>query len=75
MNYLPTTGYLRLKQILGNTKSNPPTPPLIPIGKTSWWQGIKEGKFPKPIKLGPRITVWRIEDIRALFESFNNKKV
>jgi hypothetical protein len=71
MNQLPSTGYLRLKQILGTKKSNPPTPAIIPIGKTSWWEGIKEGKFPKPIKLGPRITVWRVEDIRALIDKGN----
>lgn len=73
MNHLPPTGYLRLKQILGNQKTNPPIQPIIPIGKTSWWQGIREGKFPKPIKLGPRITVWRIEDIRALCDSINGR--
>ncbi len=56
-------GFLRIKQILGDKKSNPPIPPLIPIGKSTWWKGIKEGKFPKPIKIGPRITVWNAEDI------------
>lgn len=71
MNQLPATGYLRLKQILGTKKSNPPIPPIIPIGKTSWWQGVKEGKFPKPIKLSPRITVWRVEDILQLIETIN----
>lgn len=68
MNELPATGYLRLKQILGNKKANPPIPPLIPIGKTSWWQGVRTGKFPKPIKLTKRITVWRVEDIRNLID-------
>ena len=63
MNELPTTGYLRLSQILGNRKTNPPITPLIPIGKSSWWEGVKTGRFPKPLKLGPRITVWRVEDI------------
>lgn len=72
MNQLPPTGYLRLKQILGTKKTNPPTPPLIPIGKTSWWQGIKDGRFPQPIKLSPRITVWRVEDIRTLCERINS---
>jgi len=66
MNQLPETGYLRLKQILGNLKSNPPIPPIIPVGKTYWWDGVKKGLFPKPIKLGSRITVWRVEDIRNL---------
>lgn len=72
MNQLPATGYLRLKQILGSKKANPPIPPLIPIGKTSWWEGIQKGKFPKPIKLTKRITVWRVEDIRNLINGKNS---
>lgn len=68
MSQLPQTGYLRLSQIIGKTKANPPIPPLIPIGKTSWWEGVKTGRFPKPIKLGPRTTVWRVEDILALIK-------
>jgi acyl dehydratase len=68
MNQLPQTGYLRLSQILGNPKANPPTPPVIPVGKSSWWQGVKTGRFPKPVKLGERITAWRVEDIRKLIE-------
>jgi prophage regulatory protein len=27
---------------------------------------VKDGRFPKPVKLGPRITAWRVEDIREL---------
>jgi hypothetical protein len=69
MYQLPQTGYLRLSQILGNSKANPPIPPLIPIGKSSWWEGVKSGRFPKSIKLGPRITVWRVEDIRQLINN------
>lgn len=66
MYVLSETGFLRLSQILGNSKTNPPTPPLIPISKSTWWDGIKTGRFPKPIKLGPRTTVWAVESIRAL---------
>lgn len=69
MSQIPHTGYLRIKQILGNTKTNPPILPLIPIGKSTWWAGIKTGRFPKPVKLGPRTTAWRVEDIRKLIES------
>lgn len=68
MLLISETGYLRLSQIIGNPKSHPPTPPLIPIGKSSWWAGVKSGKYPQPVKLGPRTTVWRIEDIRELIE-------
>ena len=68
--HLPETGYLRLNQIVGNPKADPPIPPIIPISKASWWAGVKEGRFPKPVKLGPRTTAWRIEDIRRLIESY-----
>lgn len=68
MNPLPTKGYLRLNQIVGDKKQNPPIPPLIPISKASWWAGVKSGKYPPSIKLGPRTTVWRVEDVMALIE-------
>lgn len=63
---MPETGFLRLSQIIGNPKAVPPTPPIIPVKKSSWWAGVKSGKFPKPVKLGPRTTVWKVEDILAL---------
>ncbi len=66
---LPETGYLRLKQIIGDPKADPPTPAIIPISKTSWWAGVKSGKYPKPLKLGPNTTVWRVSDIRSMVES------
>lgn len=66
MNMLPETGFVRLTQILGNKKSDPPTPPLIPISKSSWWAGVKSGCFPQPVKLGPRTTAWPVESIREL---------
>jgi len=67
-NHLPETGYLRLSQILGNPKADPPIPPLIPISRSLWWQGVKDGRFPRSHKLSNRVTVWRVEDIRALIE-------
>lgn len=69
MNQLPETGFLRLSQIIGNAKSNPPIPALIPVKKSCWWAGVKSGRFPKPVKLGTRVTAWRVEDIRALIAS------
>jgi predicted DNA-binding transcriptional regulator AlpA len=58
---LPETGFVRLTSILA------PNGP-IPVSKSTWWAGIKSGRYPDPIKLGPRITAWRVEDIRALIE-------
>jgi predicted DNA-binding transcriptional regulator AlpA len=69
MHQLPETGYLRLPQIIGNPKAVPPIPPLIPVGKSTWWAGVKSGRYPKPVRtIGERITAWRVEDIRALIE-------
>jgi len=65
---LPETGYLRLPQIIGNPKANPPIPALYPVSKSSWWDGCRTGRYPKPVKLGERITAWRVEDIRDLIE-------
>lgn len=71
MHKLPETGYLRLLQILGDAEAEPPIPAVIPIGRSTWWAGVKSGRFPKPVKLGPRTTAWRVEDIRALIERWN----
>lgn len=58
--------FLRIKDIIGNPKASPPILPLIPIGRTAWLQEVKNGNFPKPVKIGKRITAWRVEDIEAL---------
>lgn len=66
MHQLPETGYLRLPQIIGRPEADPPIPAVIPVGKSTWWAGVRSGRYPKPVKLGPRTTAWRVEDIRAL---------
>src|SRR4051794_13861104 len=50
----------------------PPGGQLIPISKTSWWEGVRSGHFPKPIKIGPRTTAWEIGPIRALVQQLSN---
>jgi predicted DNA-binding transcriptional regulator AlpA len=57
-NLIPETGFIRLSTILK----------IIPVGRTTWWAGVKSGRFPKPVKLGQRITAWNAEDIRTLIE-------
>lgn len=70
MHNLPETGFLRLPQIIGDVNANPPSPAIIPVSKSTWWAGVKSGRYPKPVKsLGLRITAWRVEDIRALIEN------
>lgn len=68
MNSLPDTGFVRLSQIIGDPQADPPTPPIIPVKKSCWWDGVRSGRFPKPVKLG-RCTMWRVEDIRTLIKT------
>lgn len=67
---LPETGFLRLPQILGT----PAIPGLIPVSKSTWWAGVRAGRYPQPVKIGQRCTAWRAEDIRALIESAASAK-
>lgn len=68
-NPIPKTGFLRLPQIVGDARRG--IPPLLPIGQSTWWAGVKSGKYPAPVKLGPHTTAWRAEDIRALIEQLH----
>jgi|GEM_PF-370122 len=70
MHQLPETGYLRLPQIIGDPNANPPIPAVIPVSKSTWWNGVKSGRYPSPVRtLGLRITCWKVEAIRALIEA------
>lgn len=69
MAQLPQTGFLRLKQIIGDKKTN--TPALIPISRSAWWLGIRNGIYPAGVKLGPRTTAWSVEAIRVLIATTN----
>lgn len=55
------SGLLRLPQVLA----------LIPVSRSGWWQGVKDGRYPKPVKLGPRVTAWKAEDIRKFIDAMS----
>jgi prophage regulatory protein len=63
--HLPDTGFVRLPDVLR----------VIPLGKTSWWKGVKTGRFPKPVKLSARCTAWRAEDIRDLIQRLSHESL
>lgn len=50
------SGFLRLQQVLE----------LIPVGRSTWWSGVKSGRYPPGIKIGPRVTAWPVSSIRKL---------
>ena len=54
---------LRINQVLA----------LVPVGRSSWWEGCRTGRYPKPVKLGPRTTAWRAEDIAVFIESLGKQ--
>lgn len=60
---LPETGFLRLRQVLA----------LIPVSRATWWQGVADGRYPPGVKLSPRCTAWRAEDIRRLIDALGRE--
>lgn len=59
---IPTTGFLRLAQVLT----------IIPISKSTWFEGVRAGHYPKPVKIGQRASGWKAEEIAALVEHLGN---
>jgi predicted DNA-binding transcriptional regulator AlpA len=52
---LPDTGFVRLPVVLQH----------IPVARSTWWEGVRTGRFPTPVKIGG-VTAWRVEHIHAL---------
>lgn len=69
MHRLPETGFLRLRDILPDRKNG--RPGLIPVSRSTWWAGVKSGKFPSGVLLGPNTRAWRVEDIKALIANMS----
>jgi prophage regulatory protein len=53
---LPREAFVRLPQILA----------VFPVSPSTWWRGVKAGRYPRPVKLSAFCTAWRVEDIREL---------
>lgn len=60
--HLPETGFVRLHSVLH----------FVPVGKSTWWAGVKSGRYPRSYKLGPKTTAWKAEDIHQLLEELSN---
>ena len=57
---LPATGYVRQSQLI---------PGPVPFSSATLWRRVKEGTFPKPVKLSERVTAWRVEDVRQWLDT------
>lgn len=60
---LPQTGFIRLPMVLS----------VFPVSKSTWWAGVKSGRFPQGHRISARVTAWKVEDIRALIEQGGGK--
>lgn len=59
---LPDTGFLRIRHVLN----------FIPVSRSTFWEKVRSGEYPQPIKLSPKVTAWRAEDIRDLIQRLQN---
>ena len=65
---LPDGAFLRESQLVPSAK-RPGAPVPLPFSANTLWRKVKAGEFPKPVKLGPRITAWKVADVRAWLNS------
>lgn len=68
MQQLPSTGFIRQRQLLGDPKAEVPIPAIVPVNSSTLWRWVKTGRFPAPVKIGENVTAWRVEDVRVWCE-------
>lgn len=61
---LPLEGFARERSVLA----------VLPIAHSTWWDGVRDGRFPKPVRIGRRAVAWRVEEIRALIEKLSQER-
>lgn len=61
---LPDSAYIREAQLVQSPK-HPERPAPVPFSAPTLWRKVKDGTFPKPVKLSARVTAWRVGDVRA----------
>jgi predicted DNA-binding transcriptional regulator AlpA len=61
--------FVKLTQIIGNKKAKPPIQALLPVSRSSFLNGVKEGRYPAPYKIGLRGVAWKLAEIEALLEN------
>ncbi len=59
--------FLREKQLVGDSSKG--VTGILPFSRATLWRLTKEGRFPKPVKLGLGITAWRRSDVDAWIAS------
>lgn len=60
---LPDSGFAREAQLVPSPKRPGAAVPL-PFSAPTLWRKVRAGTFPKPVKLGERMTAWRVAEVR-----------
>jgi len=61
----PHKGLARVSRIISGDPSRG-IEPLVPVSRATWYQMVKDGRAPKPIRLSEGVSVWRIADIEEM---------
>jgi prophage regulatory protein len=62
---LPDEAFIRLRQMLSLH--------VVPYSASTLWRRCRSNEFPRPIKVSPGITAWKVGDVRAHLESLSSK--
>lgn len=63
MTHTATDSFLRLPQVLER----------VPVSRSCLWKMVADGRFPAPVKLSPRVTVWKASDVQAYIDARASK--
>ena len=58
--------YYRINDLIPKDRSKAR---ILPFSRSTFWLGIKEGRYPKPTKFGPRVSAWKGSEIKELLNS------
>jgi hypothetical protein len=59
-----------IEDVVGNPKANPPTKGRIPVSASTWWKGVKTGRYPAPLRISTNRVAWIESEVDAVLLSF-----
>jgi prophage regulatory protein len=66
---LPSIGFVRIDLLVTRTKSGVKIPGITGVSKPTLWRMVRDGRFPKPVKLSGGVTAWPVDRVRAWIDS------
>lgn len=67
----PEDRLLRIDEICGDPRKG--IPRMVPVDRESWRLGVLNGRYPQPIRIGQRFTVWKLSDIEKLLDQISQE--